>query len=103
MTVHAPPPPPALPHCLTISWPRWTVEQTLHFKSRNDVGEVEDISVELSTQDEFDKFAPWGAALFSMSWTTRRRVTRIMTINKALAVMADPNLYLSQQHPFDEP
>jgi hypothetical protein len=78
------------------------VVHTLHFRCRNELGEIEDVNVQLSTQEEFDKFAPWGADLFSASWTTRRRVTRILTISMALAVMADPNLYLSQQYPFDE-
>ena len=94
MTVHArPPPPSALPHYLTISLPRCTVEQTLHFQMLDDVGEVEDISVELSTQDDFEKFVGH-AALFSASKTTRKRVSRIMTLSKALEVAADPTVYL---------
>jgi len=69
------------------------VEQTLHFQMLDDVGEVEDISVELSTQDDFEKFVGH-AALFSASKTTRKRVSRIMTLSKALEVAADPTVYL---------
>ena len=89
------PPPPALPHYLTTSLPRCTVVHTLHFKCRNDIGEVEDVSVELSTQDDFDKFV-FHAALFASCKITRKRVDRILTLSKALAVAADPTVYLSQ-------
>ena len=94
------PPPPALPHYLTTSLPRCTVVHTLHFKCRNDIGEVEDVSVELSTQDDFREFV-FHAALFASCKITRRRVDRILTLSKALAVAADPTVYLTQQQPFD--
>jgi hypothetical protein len=70
---------------------------TLHFRCRNDLGEVEDLSVELSTQDDIDQFVVH-ADLFSASKTTRKRVGRILTLSEALAVAADPTVYLTQQY-----
>jgi len=71
------------------------VVHTLHFKCRNDIGEVEDVSVELSTQDDFREFV-FHAALFASCKITRKRVDRILTLSKALAVAADPTVYLTQ-------
>jgi hypothetical protein len=80
---------------------RCTVVYTLHFRCRNEIGEVDDLSVELSTQDDFDRFANGQAPLFSACKTTRKRVERILTLSRALAVAADPTVYLTQQQPFD--
>jgi len=77
------------------------VVYTLHFRSLNAVGEVEDLTVDVTTQDDFVQFANNQAPLFSTSETTRKRVSRILTLRDALAVAADPTVYLSQQQPFD--
>lgn len=77
------------------------VVHTLHFRCRNEIGEVDDLSVKLSTQDDFDRFANGQAPLFSACKTTRKRVERILTLSRALAVAVDPTVYLTQQQPFD--
>lgn len=77
------------------------VVHTLHFKCRNEIGELEDLSVNVTTQDDFDRFANVGAPLFSTCKTTRKRVYRVLTLSEALAVAADPTVYLTQQQPFD--
>jgi len=70
---------------------------TLHFRCRNDLGEVEDLSVELSTQDDIDRFVVH-ADLFSASKTTTYEEARgsdSLTLSEALAVAADPTVYLT--------